>query len=45
VTPGVAIYLEGGRTQLKGNNLNGGEGSINDRMTYFLAGLRVHIGR
>lgn len=41
----IAVYAEGGRSQLKGPALGGGEGSIDDHVTYMLAGARLRIGR
>ena len=40
-----AIYVEAGYVALKGKDRDGGEGSINERVTYILAGARVHLGR
>jgi hypothetical protein len=45
VARSFAIYAEGGYVALKGSDRDGGEGSINERVTYILAGARVHIGR
>ena len=41
----LAIYAEAGYVALKGSDRDGGEGSINERVTYILAGARVHVGR
>jgi hypothetical protein len=40
-----AIYGEAGRALLKGNNRDGGEGTIDDGLTYIVVGARVHFGR
>ncbi|HXW06070.1 MAG TPA: hypothetical protein VD833_12610 [Vicinamibacterales bacterium] len=42
--PSFAIYVEAGRALLKGEHLDVGEGSIDDRTTYILAGVRFRIG-
>lgn len=41
----LAVYAEAGYVALKGSDRDGGEGSINERVTYILAGARVHLGR
>ena len=45
VVPSLAIYAEAGRAALKGAARDGGEGAIDDRVTFMLIGARVHIGR
>jgi hypothetical protein len=45
VARSFAIYAEAGYVALKGGDRDGGEGSINERVTYILAGARVHVGR
>jgi hypothetical protein len=40
----VAIYVEGGRSVVKGDLIDPGEGAIDDRLTYLVAGIRVRIG-
>jgi hypothetical protein len=45
LTRALAFYAELGRAQLKGDALGGVEGSLDDHMTYMLAGARVRIGR
>jgi hypothetical protein len=44
VTSRFAIYGEGGRAALKGNELDDGEGIINERVTFFLIGAKVRLG-
>ena len=42
----VALYAEGGFISLRGSNpANKGEGSLDDQITYFMGGVRVHVGR
>lgn len=43
--PALAIYAQGGRIQLKGTDLGGGEGSIDERVTFIVAGIRVRVLR
>ena len=45
VSPGVALYGEVGYGAIKGSDVGGGEGRIDDRLTSALLGLRVHIGK
>lgn len=45
VTNSFALFGEFDRAAVKGKNRAGGEGSIDDRLTLFLFGARVHIGR
>jgi len=45
VAPSFAIYVEGGHARLRGAAVGGGEGGIDDRVTFVLVGARVHIGR
>lgn len=45
VTDSVAIFGEFGRGALKGSARDGGEGTIDDRLTFLLAGVRVRLGR
>jgi hypothetical protein len=40
----VAIYVEAGRTVVTGDLLDPGEGDIDDRLTYILAGIRFRLG-
>jgi hypothetical protein len=42
--PKFAIYVEAGRSVIKGDHLDPGEGAIDDRLTYILAGVRFRIG-
>jgi len=42
--PSFAIYTEGGLAGMKGHPREDAEGSIDDRLTYFVAGLRIRIG-
>lgn len=42
----VALYVEGGHAALKGPGVEtGGEGRLDERMTFALAGLRVNLNR
>lgn len=42
----IALYVEGGRAALKGPGVEtGGEGRLDERMTFFLAGLRISLNR
>ena len=43
VAPAFGIYAELGRSALKGTARDGGEGSLDDRQTYFFAGARIRI--
>lgn len=43
VAPAVGIYAEGGRAAIKGEGPVGAEGSIDDRLTFLFAGLRIRI--
>ncbi len=46
VAPRVAIYGEGGRAALKGKGVEtGGEGSLDERMTFVMVGLRISLNR
>lgn len=46
VAPKVALFAEGGRVALKGGGVeSGGEGSLDERMTYIFAGLRINLSR
>jgi hypothetical protein len=40
----VAIYAEGQYLQLLGNDINGGEGRMDDHMLLAMAGVRIRIG-
>ncbi len=40
-----AIYGEAGWLGLKGTPIAGGEGSLNDRLLYFVAGVRLRLSR
>lgn len=44
VKPSFAIYGEGGLVGLKGSPRENVEGAIDDRLTYFVAGVRIRIG-
>lgn len=44
VRPSVAIYGEGGLVGLKGDPRETAEAAIDDRLTYFVAGVRIRIG-
>lgn len=44
VKPFLAIYAEGGLVGLKGDPRETAEGAIDDRLTYFVGGLRIRIG-
>jgi len=39
----IMIFTEGGRAGIRGEDRQGGEGKIDDRVLYFVAGLRVRI--
>jgi hypothetical protein len=42
----VGVYGEGGLISVKGTNPdNHDEGSVDDQMSYFIGGVRVHLGR
>lgn len=46
LAPAVALYVEGGRAALKGGGVEtGGEGKLDERMTFALAGLRISLNR
>ncbi|MEX2271185.1 MAG: outer membrane beta-barrel protein [Vicinamibacterales bacterium] len=46
VAPAVALYGEAGRAALKGKGVEtGGEGSLDERMTFVIVGLRVSFNR
>jgi opacity protein-like surface antigen len=46
VAPKVALYAEGGRAALKGGGVEtGGEGRLDERLTFVTVGLRVSINR
>ena len=45
IKPRFAIYGEVWRAALKGSNLDAAEGSIDDRLTFIMGGVRVHLGR
>jgi opacity protein-like surface antigen len=46
LAPAVALYVEGGRAVLKGGGVEtGGEGRLDERMTFALAGLRISLNR
>ena len=46
LAPAVALYVEGGRAALKGGGVEtGGEGKLDERMTYAIAGLRISLNR
>lgn len=46
VAPAVAIYAEGGRSALKGAGVeSAGEGRLDERLTYAVAGLRIAVSR
>ena len=38
-----AIYLEGGRLGLKGSARDGADGSLDEGLSYFVAGARVRL--
>jgi hypothetical protein len=40
----LALYLKGGMTGIKGKDVGGGEGAIDDRLTFGLIGLRLRLG-
>jgi hypothetical protein len=44
-SPSFAIYGELDFTALKGDDVNGGEGKLDNRLGAVLVGLRVHIGK
>ena len=39
------VYAEGGIATLKGTDLDGGDGEMDDQITYVLAGGRIRLGR
>jgi hypothetical protein len=43
VSKRIMIFGEGGRATLKGDDRQGGEGKLDDRLLYFVAGIRVRI--
>ncbi len=45
VSQGVAIYGEFDYGSVKGNDVNGGEGRIDNKVASILLGLRVHLGK
>jgi OmpA-like transmembrane domain. len=45
ITPSVALYAEAGIARIKGADVSGGEGVIDDRLRSIVFGLRVHLGR
>ncbi len=45
VSPGVALYGEFDYGSVKGNDVNGGEGKIDNKVASILLGLRVHLGK
>ena len=44
ITRRLALYAEAGRARLKGTNVSGNEGTIDDNGTFELIGARFHIG-
>jgi hypothetical protein len=40
----VGLYAEAGRVRLKGTSTDGGEGSLDENLTYAVAGLRFRLG-
>ncbi len=44
VSPSIAIFGEAGLLNLKGKVVPSGEGTLDDRLTSLLFGVRVHIG-
>jgi hypothetical protein len=45
VKPALAFYIDVARVRLQGGAVGGGEGAMDDNMTYVMFGARVHIGR
>ncbi|HEY3383202.1 MAG TPA: hypothetical protein VGK32_15635 [Vicinamibacterales bacterium] len=45
LTRTVAVYAEGGRAEVKGGPRTGGEGELNERLTFLAAGVKLHLGR
>jgi hypothetical protein len=45
INPWVALYGDVGFAGLKGAEIGGGAGRLDDRMRYLVIGARVHIGR
>lgn len=46
VSPSFAFFAEGGRAALKGGGVeSGGEGELDERMTFVSAGLRIRLSR
>ena len=43
VSKRAMIFTEGGRAGIRGDDRQGGEGKINDRILYFVAGIRIRI--
>ena len=39
----LSIFGEGGLAAIKGDDRQGGEGKLDDRVYYFLVGIRVRI--
>lgn len=44
VAPSTALFADLSFAKLRGQEKGGGDGRLNDRLTVFFAGLRVHIG-
>jgi outer membrane protein with beta-barrel domain len=42
--PFVAFYADGGIVKLKGSAVGGGEGALDDQLTFVTVGARIHIG-
>ncbi len=40
----IALYAEFGRAKLGGKAVGGGEGSLDETLTYAVAGVRLHLG-
>jgi hypothetical protein len=45
MSPWIALYAEAGFVGIKGREIGGGPGLLDDRMRYVVLGLRAHIGR
>jgi hypothetical protein len=43
VSKRILIFTEGGRATIKGDDRQGGEGKLDDRVLYFVAGIRVRL--
>jgi hypothetical protein len=41
----LGVYVEGGRAGLRGSPIAGGEGSLNDTLTYLIGGIRFRLSR